>query len=148
VISSPKVVTSHHILSENIHRVNGPGQAEVAETDLAVLGSKNVGGLEVAVDDIGGVDVKHALNDLVENELSVVVGQLLFGLDDPVEIGVKQRRDQVQEPEVLMLLKQQVLDVQDVLLLEVLHHSDLPDYFDGVDLVFDRLELFDRHLLF
>jgi hypothetical protein len=37
------------------------------------------------VDDTGGVDVFHAADDLIDEELDVIVGQLL-GLDNVVQV--------------------------------------------------------------
>jgi len=131
--------------------LSGTRQAKVQDAQLAVLVHRDVRGLQVAMDDPGAVDVLQTAQDLVDQKLNVVVGQLL-GAYDVVQIGVHQVGHHVD----LLKLFQRIgglsgmKDVQqtdDVLVVHVLQQSQLPIRPLGVD---GRLEgpgqLLDGHL--
>lgn len=57
---------------------HGPGESEVADLHGAVAVEDEVGGLEVAMDDLGRVEILHALDELVEDEPVVGIFQNLL----------------------------------------------------------------------
>ena len=70
-------------------------QTEVADFEVAVLVEQEVAGLEVAVDDVGGVDVEAAAEELVHKVLAVIVRQVLARVDDSVHVGLHEVGDDV-----------------------------------------------------
>ena len=65
-----------------------PGQAKVADLELAVGVDEQVAGLEIAVEDVGRVDVLQTAQDLVDEGLEVCVGERLAGADDGSQIAL------------------------------------------------------------
>lgn len=57
------------------------GKAKVADLELAVGVDEQISGLEVAVENVGGVNVLEAAEGLVDEGLEVGVGQWLLGAD-------------------------------------------------------------------
>lgn len=57
-------------------------QAEIADFKLAVGVHEEIAWFEIAVEDIGAVDVFEATEDLVDEGLEVGVGQRLAGAND------------------------------------------------------------------
>mmetsp|Transcript_18337 Transcript_18337/g.19932 ORF Transcript_18337/g.19932 Transcript_18337/m.19932 type:complete len:102 (+) Transcript_18337:988-1293(+) len=71
-------------------------QAEVSDLDRAVRArDQDIGRLEVAVNDVGLVDVAHAVYELVEDVLDVLLCEVLVGLKDLREICVNELEDEV-----------------------------------------------------
>ncbi len=71
-------------------------QAEVSDLDRAVrTRDQDIGRLEVAVNDVGLVDVAHAVYELVEDVLDVLLCEVLVGLQDLREICVHELEDEV-----------------------------------------------------
>jgi hypothetical protein len=71
------------------------GEAKVADLELAVGVDQEVSRLQVAVEDVGGVDVLESAEDLVDEGLEVGVGERLAGPDDGGEIALHQFWDLV-----------------------------------------------------
>lgn len=72
----------------------GAGQTEVADLKVAVGIHQDVARLlrqgekyQIAVQDVCRVDVLQAAEDLVEEELAVLVGEVLRRLDDVGQVG-------------------------------------------------------------
>mmetsp|Transcript_10237 Transcript_10237/g.32369 ORF Transcript_10237/g.32369 Transcript_10237/m.32369 type:complete len:307 (-) Transcript_10237:291-1211(-) len=98
--------------------VDRPRQPKIAYLEVAVLVDKQVAGLEVAVEDVGGVQRVHAAHDLVEEVAKVLVLERLLGVDDVVQVRVHEIADQVHVlPPVLALDRRQ--DVEDAEYVEV-----------------------------
>lgn len=71
-------------------------QAEVSDLDRAVrTRDQDIGRFEVAVNDVGLVNVAHAVYELVEDVLDVLLCEVLVGLQDLREIGVHELEDEV-----------------------------------------------------
>ena len=68
------------------------GESEVAHFEVAVFVQEQVGGLQVAVDDVGRVDVQTAAQKLVHEVLDVVIRQILPRIDHSVHIRLHQVR--------------------------------------------------------
>lgn len=66
------------------------GQAEVTNLELAVGIDQQVTGFEIAVQDVGRVDVLETTEDLVDEGLEVGIGQRLAGADDRSQITFHQ----------------------------------------------------------
>ena len=77
-------------------------EAEVADGQVALAVHEDVVGLEVAVEDVGGVEVLEAAKELVHECLDVHVGEGLWGLDYLGEVGGKEFCDYVYSSEVLV----------------------------------------------
>ena len=58
-------------------RIGDSGQSEIADLQIASRVQQQVRGLEVTVQDVGGVDVLQAAEDLVQEVADVVVAQTL-----------------------------------------------------------------------
>lgn len=71
-------------------RVDGKatGEAEIANLELAVGIDEQVTGLQVAVQDVGGVDVFQTTKNLVDEGLEVGVGQGLAGADNGRQVAL------------------------------------------------------------
>lgn len=65
-------------------------QAEVTNLELAVGIDQQVTGFEIAVQDVGRVDVLKTAEDLVDEGLEVGIGQRLAGADDSSQITFHQ----------------------------------------------------------
>lgn len=66
------------------------GKAKVADLELAVGVNEQVAGLQVSVEDVGGVDVLETAQDLVDEGLEVGVGQGLAGSDNGRQVALHQ----------------------------------------------------------
>jgi len=58
-------------------RIGDSGQTEIADLEIAGRVQQQVRGLEVAMQDVGGVDVLQAAEDLIQEVADVVVAQAL-----------------------------------------------------------------------
>ena len=97
-------VVSHHDDFVVIGLLHESDQSEVAELGVAVLVDEYVGGLEVAVDEIGVVEEVDGFGDLVDDVLLVAllqVGRLAVLADERVQVHVHVLEHQV---DVLVVL--------------------------------------------
>jgi hypothetical protein len=71
-------------------RVHGetPGETKIANLELAVGIDEQVAGLEIAVQDVGRVDVFETAQDLVDEGLEMRVGEGLAGADNGGQIAL------------------------------------------------------------
>ena len=115
------------------------GEAEVADFEVAVGIEEEVGGLEVAMEHMGGVDILEATKGLVDEVLDVVVGELLGRLDDLVEVSV---HELVHEVEVgkggVGFGTHDVEEADEVLVAEVPQELHLAKGATGVDSIGER----------
>lgn len=82
-------------------------KAEVADLELAVSIGEDVLGLEIAVEDIGSVDVLEAAQQLVEEELVVLRGQVVICLYHLVQVRLHQLKHHIDVPELPPRCRQQ-----------------------------------------
>ena len=145
------VVARHDVLCHRVQvAVFFSREAEVAEPDVAVLISEDVGGLDVSVNDASGVQELKSTEDLVDDELDVIVGELFSVLlDERVEVDIHEVGDQVDVPELgfEVLVVDDTLEVDDVVVAEVVQDADFADHPASVDLVFDSVHALDGDLL-
>ena len=122
-----------------------PRESKVADLELAVGIHHEVAGLEVAVEDVGRVDVLEPAQDLVDEGLVVGVGEGLSGSDDGVEIGLHQLLVQVELVVGLRVDDVHVVEAGDVFVVaKVLEELDLAQGALGEDLLAkDVGDLFD-----
>jgi hypothetical protein len=102
-------------------RVRQPRQTEIANLEVAVLVDKNVGRLEVTVNDSGRVDVLETTEDLVQE----VLDELLLerpGGEETVEVGTEELGDKV---DVLERRDEDVGKADDVLVSDMLQELQL-----------------------
>ena len=62
-------------------------ETEITDLQLTVRVHEQVSGLQVSVENVGGVDVFQTAEDLVDEGLEVCVGEGLTGSDDCCEIA-------------------------------------------------------------
>jgi hypothetical protein len=102
-------------------------QSEIAEFGIAVLVDEYVGGLEVAVDEVGVVQEVDGFGDLVDDVLLVAlleVGGLAVLADEGVQINVHVFEQQV---DILVVLRPNgLLQRNDVAVLQLPQKHDLP----------------------
>ena len=126
--------------------VRHPREAEVTDLEVAGGVEQEVAGLEVAVEDVGRVDVLEAPEDLVEEVADVVIAQPL-GLEQLVEIRLHETLDDV---DVLHGVHggrpEDVSDVNNVFMIEPGQYLDLPQGSLTVSLVFKRTDLLNCNL--
>ena len=77
--------------------LDGPSETKVTNLEVAVGVEEQIGRLEVAVDDIGGVEGLECAEGLVYEVLRVVIGEVLCP-DDPVHVGLHQLLDHCVPP--------------------------------------------------
>mmetsp|Transcript_42244 Transcript_42244/g.90136 ORF Transcript_42244/g.90136 Transcript_42244/m.90136 type:complete len:270 (+) Transcript_42244:701-1510(+) len=129
---------------------DGASKAEVADLQVAVLVHEEVARLEVAMQHVRRVDGVDTTQDLVEEVLEVLVGERLLRVDDVVQVGVHQLRDEVHVlPAVLATRRwQDVHQAKHVVVLEVAQDLNLAEEPFAVDGVLEGLGyLLDRHWL-
>jgi hypothetical protein len=145
------VIARHDVLGHRVEvTVFFSREAEVAEADVAVFVSEDVGGLDVSVDDASGVQELESAEDLVDDELDVVVGEFFSVLlDERVEVDVHEVGDQVDVPELgfEVLVVDDALQVDDVVVAEVVQDADFADHPARVDLVLDSVHPLDGDFL-
>lgn len=107
-------------------RLGGPGQAKIEYPKFTVLVDGQVAGLEVAVDDAGGVDVLEAAQHLVDQELHVIVGKALRS-NDVVQVGSHEMSHEVDLLERFqgVAMVEGVEQSDDVLVVHVLQQPKL-----------------------
>jgi hypothetical protein len=64
------------------------GQPEIGNLQLTIGIHQQVAGLEVAMQDVGAVDVLQAAQDLIDEGLEVGIGERLAGADNGREIAL------------------------------------------------------------
>lgn len=145
------VIARHNVLGHRVEvTVFFSREAEVAEADVAVFVSEDVGGLDISVDDASGVQELESAEDLVDDELDVVVGEFFSVLlDERVEVDVHEVGDQVDVPELgfEVLVVDDALQVDDVVVAEVVQDADFADHPARVDLVLDSVHPLDGDFL-
>lgn len=110
-------------------------ETEIANLELAVGVDEEVTGLQVAVKDIGGVDVLETAEDLVDERLEVCVGQRLARSDDGGKIALHELFVKVGLVEVVGAGDIHVVEACDVAMTaEVLQQLDLAQSALGEDL--------------
>ncbi|WVZ69484.1 hypothetical protein U9M48_018260, partial [Paspalum notatum var. saurae] len=126
-----------------------PSKAKITNLELAVAVSQNVLGLEVPVEDTCGVDVLHASEQLVEEELVVLGREVVVGLDDLVEVGLHELEDDVDVAELAARGREHdVLDLDDVRVAQQAEQLDLAEDAGGVgDVLEDVVDLLDGDAL-
>ena len=72
-----------------------PGKAKVTDLEHAVGVDQEISRLDIAVDDLGRMQVLDAPQNLVEEYFDVVLRQVLRGYDDLVQVGLHELRDHV-----------------------------------------------------
>lgn len=70
-------------------------ETEVTDLEVAVLVEQQVARLEISMDDVRGVDVKAASEQLIHEVLAVVVRQVLSRVDHSVHVCLHQVRNDV-----------------------------------------------------
>mmetsp|Transcript_38820 Transcript_38820/g.124449 ORF Transcript_38820/g.124449 Transcript_38820/m.124449 type:complete len:351 (+) Transcript_38820:695-1747(+) len=131
--------------------VDAPGQAEVADRQVAVRVHQQVARLEVPVQHRRRVDVLETAEDLVQKVLVMRVRQGLPRRDDAVEVALHEVRHDVHVREVDRVRRHRddVLDLDDVLVRpEVTQQLDLAQNPLRVHEVREHVrDLLDRHPL-
>ena len=91
------IVLGHDLLCHVLGAVVllNASQAEVANLEHAVGVDEQVARLDVSVDDLGRVQVLDAPEDLVEEHLDVVLGKMLWGNDDLMQVRLHKLGDHV-----------------------------------------------------
>jgi len=92
------VPTSHHVFRKpflNLLLLVASGKAEITNLEFTALVEENVTGLEITMDDVGGVEVEAATEELVHEVLHVLVREFLSGVDHSVHVRLHQLRDDV-----------------------------------------------------
>ena len=87
-----------HLGHEPLLGAPRPRQPKVADFEVAVRVEQQVAGLQVPVEDAGGVDVFEAAQDLVHEVLAVLLRQRLGRPYDLVQVRVHELIDQVHVP--------------------------------------------------
>lgn len=102
---------------------DGSGESEVSDFDFALGVDEEVGWFEIPVDELSGVDVLEAFEELVDDVLGVD-GSEEFGPDDPVEVCFHELEDHVEVLVVVGLDDGEELD--DVVVVgELVEEDDL-----------------------
>ena len=104
------------LLLPSTNFVVGASQPEVRNLEGAVVVDQHVAGLQIAVDEAGGVHVSDALGDLVHDELLLQLVEVDL-VDDVVQVGLHQIENQVEILGVLAL--EDALQSDDVGVLEL-----------------------------
>ena len=127
-------------------RVRHPGEAKVANLEIASRVQQQVTGLQVTVEDIGRVNVLEAPENLVEKVANMVITESL-GLEQLVEVCLHQALDNVDITETVDVdWTEDVADVDDILVLEPVEDLDLPESSLAVSLMLKRADLLDGNL--
>ena len=145
------VPARHDVLGEVLRRavVDAAGESEVTHLEVAVRVEEQVGGLQVAVQHLGAVDVLHSAKHLVDEVLYVVVREVLAGVNDPMEIRLHEVGDDVDVLKGLERARlENVNNTHHILVLQVLQQLDLAqDALRVNDVIKRTRDLLDRHLL-
>mmetsp|Transcript_78805 Transcript_78805/g.170338 ORF Transcript_78805/g.170338 Transcript_78805/m.170338 type:complete len:351 (-) Transcript_78805:244-1296(-) len=124
------------------------GEAEVADFQVAVLVHQNIGGLQVAVHDIGAVEVQEPAEDLVREVLVVLVIQQLLGVDHAVKVCLHEVRDDVNVVEVRRFWRVHVQDADNIVVPKAAKQLDLAEDPLAVNEVMEGVrDLLDRKLV-
>ena len=75
-------------------RVGHPGQTKITNLEITGGVQQQVAGLQISVEDVGGVNVLEAAQYLIEKIADVIIAQPL-GLQQLVEVGLHQTLDDV-----------------------------------------------------
>jgi len=67
-----------------------PGEPKITNLEFAICVDEKISGFEVTVQDVCGVDVFEAAEDLVDEGLVVGVSEGLTGADDSVQVCLKE----------------------------------------------------------
>ena len=127
-------------------RVSHAGKPKVTNLQITSGVQKKVAGLEVPVEDIGGVDVLEAAKNLIEKVADMVIAQPL-GLQQLVEICLHETLDDV---DILHGVQrggpQDVPDVNDVLMVEAGQNFNFSQGSLAISLMLKWTDLFDCNL--
>ena len=129
-----------------VFRVRHPGQTKVTDLEVAGRVEQEVAGLQVPVEDVGGVDVLQSPQYLIEEIADMIIAQSL-GLQQFVQICLHQTLHDVDVSEGLHVERpEDVPDIDDVLVLEPVEDLDFPQSSLAVSLVLEGADLLDRDL--
>lgn len=129
-----------------VFRIRHPGQAKVTDLEVAGGVEQEVAGLQVPVEDIGGVDVLEASEYLIEEVADMIIAQSL-GLQQFVQIRLHQTLHDVDVSEALHVERSEdVPDIDDILVLEPVEDLDFPQSSLAVSLVLEGADLLDGDL--
>lgn len=126
------------------------GEAEVDDAEVALGVDQDVGGLEVAVEDAGGVNVVYATNKLEDQPANMLVGQLNLRAKDAGQISGHEFEDDKYVVEAVAIGREKyVLDGDDILVsLEQTEELELAKRASSFgSLLKDAHDAFDGDLL-
>ena len=127
-------------------RVCNPREAKVTDLEVASCVQQQVAGLQIAVEDVGRVDVLEAPEDLIKEVADVVIAQSL-GLKQLVEVCLHQTLDDIDIAKTVNVYwTEDVTDIDDVLVLKPVQDFDLPECSLAVSLMLERANLLDGDL--
>ncbi|KAM0859882.1 hypothetical protein ACQ4PT_046899 [Festuca glaucescens] len=137
------------VLRHHVALRRGARQAEVADLEVAVGVEEQVAGLEVPVDHVRRVDVLEPAQQLVQEVLTVLLGEFLVRADDVVEVRVHELQRDVHVVEGLRdRRRDHVPEGDDVFVVEVPEQLDLPERALRIHVVVERVRdlLYGHHL--
>ena len=114
--------------------INDPRQPEIPNLEHEVLGAdEDVGGLQVPVQHVGGVDVLEPPEQLVHEQLGMLLGQCAL-LQQARQVGLHMLLDDVGHAELEQLAlqvgalgPQHLVHLHDVVVVQALDNLDLPE---------------------
>ena len=127
----------------------GEGSRCLPNLQVAVLIEENIAGLQVAVDDVGGVEEFEGAQHLVDEILNVLGEQLLPRSNHSTQICLHELADEVDVAEDFALLRNvdDVKQAKDILMHQILHDNDLSQHPLRIDQVLHVAQLFNGDLL-
>ena len=118
--------------------INATGQSKITNLQVAIGIDQQIRGLQVAVQDIARMNVLEAAQDLIDKILNVIHAELLFGINDPVQIGFHEIRDHVHVVVVFHVRNggwHHVLNGHNVFVSKVLQQFDFSQDPLGIDFI-------------
>mmetsp|Transcript_10363 Transcript_10363/g.26551 ORF Transcript_10363/g.26551 Transcript_10363/m.26551 type:complete len:245 (+) Transcript_10363:600-1334(+) len=125
--------------------IGNAGKSKVADLEVAVAVQENVTWLEVAMDDVGRMDVFEPAENLVREVADVVVGNLLC-LQQSEQVCLHQLLHDIHVGKVFERFAfDNVCHADDVFMLNSAENFDFTESALAVRLMFERGDLFDRY---